>query len=123
METQYAHLINIKLTSKISIMDKNILMGSDSPLFGSEIIFLFSRTNTYAVRRSTGDVISVNAAKYANLLRIDNYIYSITNETSAKQPGVFIESITGLFRPQDLTIDFNKSFKLKTAMGGQSTLL
>lgn len=75
------------------------------------------------MKRSTGDVISVNAANYANVLRIDNYLYSITNETNVKQHGVFIESITGLFRPQDLTIDFNKSFKLKTAMGGQSTLL
>lgn len=98
-------------------------MATESPKFGPEIIFLFSKTNTYAIRRSTGDVISVNMSKYANLLRIDNYLYSITNETNLKQPGVFIESITGLFKPQDLSIDFNKSFKLKTAMGGQSTLL
>lgn len=60
---------------------------------------------------------------YANIVLIENYLYSMQNEMPKKESGFFIQSINSFWDQEKQTIDTTNAFKLSRAIGGKSDLL
>jgi hypothetical protein len=75
------------------------------------------------INSRTGAILASHKGSYGRIVPVGNYIYSIVNESLTAEAGVYIESLSSIFSRQDLSLDFKKSFKLKSALGGQSNLL
>lgn len=78
---QYGNCNEVKLTNKARIEDDSLIVGIHTTIFGFKIVFLFSKTHIYSINHVTGDVLREDRGNYASLIQIDQYLYSITNES------------------------------------------
>lgn len=88
------------------------------------LLFLFGKETIYTVDLAKAEITQLDSWNLANLTLIDNhYLYTMMNESSDQHPGFYIQSINTFLNPRTKKVDLSKAFKIKSTIGGQSSIL